>query len=91
MTATGAPPAVLSPATFLVDFGRHDGGTNGTATVSPDVNGNYWNNLSPAGPSQRTTTSLIGTAINNMVTVSNDWPPRCASRSRPAVGLRTES
>ncbi|QDU59121.1 GDSL-type esterase/lipase family protein [Aeoliella mucimassa] len=29
----------------LIDFGRNDGG-NGSETVSPDTNGNYWNNLS---------------------------------------------
>ena len=39
VTSTGSPPA--APATFLVDFGRHDGGSNGTATASPDLNGNY--------------------------------------------------
>lgn len=69
MTATGAPP-VLSPATFLVDFGRHDVISNGTATASPDVNGNYWNNISPADPLTNNNVA-IGTAINNMVTVSN--------------------
>jgi lysophospholipase L1-like esterase len=29
---------------FYVDFGPNDG-TNGNITASPDVNGNYWNNL----------------------------------------------
>ena len=69
MTATSAPPSA-SPATFLIDFGRHDGGINGTATVSPDVNGNYWNNISPANP-ETNTAVLIGAAINNMITISN--------------------
>lgn len=69
MTSTGAPPAA-APATFLVDFGRHDGGSNGTATASPDVNGNYWNNISPADPATNRAVAL-GTAINNMVTISN--------------------
>ena len=33
-------------ASFLVDFGRHDGGVNGDATASPDAPyGHYWNNL----------------------------------------------
>lgn len=68
LTATSAPPA--SPATFLIDFGRHDGGSNGTATASPDVNGNYWNNISPADPVTNNNVA-VGTAINNMVTVSN--------------------
>jgi lysophospholipase L1-like esterase len=68
MTSTGAPAA--SPATFLVDFGRHDGGTHGNATVSPDVNGNYWNNLSPANATTNNTV-MSGDAVNNMVTISN--------------------
>jgi hypothetical protein len=29
---------------FLFDFGRHDT-TNGETRVSPDKNGNYWNNI----------------------------------------------
>jgi hypothetical protein len=32
-------------AVYLVDFGRHDSGTNGLSTSSPDANGNYWNNM----------------------------------------------
>ena len=30
--------------TFYFDFGM-DGGTRGTITTSPDVNGHYWNNI----------------------------------------------
>jgi len=69
MTSTGAPP-VASPATILVDFGRHDGGSNGTATASPDINGNYWNNLSPANPVTNNAVT-IGAAITNLITISN--------------------
>lgn len=31
-------------AIFYFDFGRHDN-TNGHATINPDANGNYWNNV----------------------------------------------
>ena len=51
---------------LLVDFGRHDGGVNGTATASPDVNGNYWNNI---GPTIQDVTN--GTKLLNLVTVTN--------------------
>lgn len=64
VTSTGSPPS--APAIFLVDFGRHDG-TNGNATASPDVNGNYWNNLSSRIDSAVTN----GTKIANMISTSN--------------------
>lgn len=35
-------------APILLDFGRHDGGVNGEATVNPSLNGKFWNNLSTA-------------------------------------------
>jgi len=69
MTSTSSP-AITMPSRFLIDFGRHDGGSNGTATVSPDINGNYWNNISPANPVTNNDVA-VGTAINNMITVSN--------------------
>lgn len=69
MTSTGAPPSATRDV-FLIDFGRHDDGTNGTATASPDANGNYWNNISPANaPTNNLVT--IGTSIANMVTTGN--------------------
>ncbi|MFZ4456089.1 MAG: Ig-like domain-containing protein [Bacteroidales bacterium] len=33
---------------FLFDFGPNDA-TNGNATLNPDLNGNYWNNISSTG------------------------------------------
>lgn len=69
LSSTGSA-AVASPATFLVDFGRHDGGINGTATASPDAYGQYWNNLSPANP-ESNNAFLVGATIANLVTVSN--------------------
>jgi hypothetical protein len=51
---------------ILVDFGRHDGGSNGDVTTSPDVNGNYWNNIGGTASPQTN-----GTRVDNMVTVDN--------------------
>jgi hypothetical protein len=57
--------------TILVDFGRHDA-TNGNATVSPDVNGNYWNNLS-----SRVGDNIVtnGTRISGLDTVGGASTP----------------
>jgi hypothetical protein len=30
---------------FFIDFGKNNSGLDGTPTTSPDVNGNYWNNV----------------------------------------------
>ena len=55
-------------ARVLVDFGRHNG-NDGEATVSPDTNGNYWNNVSyGAGDFQ----IPAGASWDNLVTTSND-------------------
>ena len=43
---------VVNP-TYLVDFGPDDA-TNGNATFSPDVNGNYWNNMTQTAANQDT-------------------------------------
>jgi hypothetical protein len=51
---------------ILVDLGRHDGGSNGDITTSPDVNGHYWNNF---GDTLATLTN--GTRVSNLVTVEN--------------------
>lgn len=80
LSSTGSA-TVVSPATFLIDFGRHDGGTNGNATASPDANGNHWNNLSPDNPAANNA-FLVGNGIANLVTVSN---------AATAVGLELTS
>ena len=71
--STSAPPpdTASTQAVFLVDFGRHDGllnppTTNGYATVSPDYNGNYWNNIGSV-----TNAVTNGTRTVNMVTTTN--------------------
>ena len=33
---------------FYIDFGMNNNGLDGSPTVSPDANSNYWNNLGPA-------------------------------------------
>lgn len=68
LSSTGSA-VVASPATFLIDFGRHDG-VNGNPTTSPDANGNYWNNLSPANPATNNSVNA-GTTLANLVTISN--------------------
>lgn len=50
---------VVNP-TFLVDFGPDDA-TNGNATASPDINGNYWNNLTQAAANQDTVNLVSNT------------------------------
>lgn len=64
------------PPNVLIDFGRD--GTNGNATVNPDANGNYWNNLASINQGGVPTTleDLItdtngSTAIN--LTMSAGW------------------
>ena len=56
-----------SAQTILIDFGRHNG-VDGNATVSPDVNGNTWNNLSQNGDFEIaagfTASDLVDTAGN---------------------------
>lgn len=57
-----------TPATaemLYVDFGRSDG-VNGNQTLSPDVNGNTWNNVSSA-----TQGGAANLTVNNLVTISN--------------------
>lgn len=39
---------VMGATVIKLDFGRHNNGVDGTATTNPDVNGNYWNNLTSA-------------------------------------------
>ena len=56
----------LNPLSVLIDFGRHDGGVNGAVTLSPDHNGNYWNNI---GNSSGTVAQ--NTSIANLVTINN--------------------
>ena len=51
----------------LVDFGRHNNGTDGTATTSPDVNGNYWNNFSENGDFE----VPLGFARNDLLATDN--------------------
>lgn len=58
-------------ASYLVDFGRHDGlsnpeFTNGFATVSPDYNGNYWNNFGVV-----TDSVPVATSISSMINTTN--------------------
>jgi hypothetical protein len=45
LAAVVGSASFASAAVIKIDFGRHDG-TNGAATVNPDVNGNRWNSLS---------------------------------------------
>jgi hypothetical protein len=59
-------PDHLPASSILIDLGRHDGGANGDITTSPDVNGNYWNNIGPSGG-----TVALNTAITNLVAINN--------------------
>lgn len=43
--------AITPLKTTFIDFGPNDG-ANGNVTASPDVNGNYWNNVTNTAPSQ---------------------------------------
>ncbi len=52
----------------LIDFGRHDT-NNGMATVSPDIQGHYWNNLSP--PANGSSVVATGTKLASMVNITN--------------------
>jgi len=85
--------------TVRIDFGLNDG-TNGHQTVSPDTNGNYWNNaLSSAAagaaittavnvPGLKTTanvTTTTGVTVNTSTTVANRW----LSNGRATGGLLT--
>ena len=58
-------PAHVPRSSLLIDFSRDDG-IQGHDTTSPDVNGNYWNNMA-------TTTGLApqGLSISDLVTVDN--------------------
>ncbi len=56
----------LNPLSVLIDFGRHDGGVNGAVTLSPDHNGNYWNNIGTASG-----TVAQNSSIMNLVTIKN--------------------
>ncbi|MFT3788843.1 MAG: hypothetical protein QM770_22175 [Tepidisphaeraceae bacterium] len=56
-------------AVIKIDFGRHDG-SNGQVTSSPDVNGNYWNNLSPSTAATSSAVPL-NTSFSNLVTTTN--------------------
>ena len=47
---------------FYVDFGKNNGGLDGSPTASPDVNGNYWNNMYSNGDAQ--TTESAGMKLN---------------------------
>ncbi|MEI6555271.1 MAG: T9SS type A sorting domain-containing protein [Paludibacter sp.] len=75
--AAASVPQTLTVSTVMsvnqnlfFDFGPSEG-TNGDATTNPDVNGNYWNNISNAagGTGWSTTyppfTNLINSANNN--------------------------
>jgi hypothetical protein len=66
--STSAPPPLVASTqgVFLVDFGRHDSGTNGLPTASPDLNGNYWNNLGPVIQAVSNGTKLL-----NMINTTN--------------------
>ena len=62
-----------------LDFGRHDN-TNGHATVSPDVNGNHWNNLSPTSGG----VIPINTTFGPFITTTNQ--PTTLAKQRAANG-----
>ena len=47
---------------FYIDFGKNNNGLDGSPTASPDVNGNYWNNLYSNGDAQ--TTELAGKKLD---------------------------
>jgi hypothetical protein len=64
-TVTIGPPH-LPRASVLIDFGRHDGGVNGEITISPDANGNYWNNMGSSSDAQPQ-----GLSVTNIVTVDD--------------------
>lgn len=55
---------LASGQSLRIDFGPNDG-TNGNATVSPDVNGKYWNNVSsPNVVAQNLTVAGLKTTSN---------------------------
>lgn len=71
---------LASAAVIKLDFGRHDG-TNGAATASPDANGNYWNNLSPATASS-----------SSLVAVNSTFGPFVTTTNTPTtVGIKVTS
>ncbi len=39
------PEASVADNKFFIDFGKNNSGLDGALTVSPDKNGNYWNNV----------------------------------------------
>lgn len=51
---------------ILIDFGRNDS-TNGSRTVSPDNEGNYWNNISSDSQS-----TPVDQSLGNLVTMDSD-------------------
>ena len=65
--------AALPTNSFLIDFGPDDG-TNGNITMSPDLNGNHWNNI--VDPSATSAISNIidytGSSTGYNLTVSSD-------------------
>jgi hypothetical protein len=56
-----------SAQSYLIDFGRNDSGVNGQPTASPDVNGNYWNNMGLSSDAQP-----LNYGIENLVSTTGD-------------------
>lgn len=68
---------MVEASVIKLDFGRHDN-TNGHATVSPDANGNYWNNLSPTS--------------GGVIPINTTFGPFVATDNQPTtVGLKVTS
>lgn len=64
-------------ARFLIDFGRNDvatGGNQGAITLSPDVNGNYWNNFNKEAFNANTGSLDVpdNASISGLVDVANN-------------------
>jgi hypothetical protein len=72
------PASALDTTTWLIDLGRNNG-TDGSATTSPDANGNHWNNIQSATQAttgNRTANNLVNTtngASTISVELTGDW------------------
>ena len=67
----GAPITPVVQPTVRIDFGIAPGNTaNGAPTVSPDANGNYWNNVTSTAVASPIAGGT-GLSLSNMVTTTN--------------------
>ncbi|MDB6078341.1 MAG: hypothetical protein JWO82_2088 [Akkermansiaceae bacterium] len=70
LALTAVSQTASAAGTVLVDFGFVTGSSAGSPTISPDTNGNYWNNVT----STAVATSIAGgtgLTLNNLVNTTN--------------------